>query len=73
MKSPRNPGQDATPPVLKAISKAPADRYLCAEALAEDLRRFLADRPIQARRSSWAEQAWRWVRRNPGWAAMVSC
>jgi serine/threonine protein kinase/WD40 repeat protein len=59
--------------VLKAISKAPADRYASAEAMAEDLRRFLADRPIQARRSSWAEQAWRWVRRNPAWAAMIGC
>jgi serine/threonine protein kinase/WD40 repeat protein len=57
--------------VLKAISKAPADRYASAESMAEDLRRFQADRPIQARRSSWAEQAWRWVRRNPGWAAMI--
>src|SRR5262249_30685333 len=51
--------------VSKAIAKDPADRYPSAQALAEDLRRFLADRPIWARRSSAAEWAWRWCRRNP--------
>jgi WD40 repeat protein/tetratricopeptide (TPR) repeat protein len=51
--------------VLKCLAKDPAERYATAEALAEDLRRFLADRPIKARRSSSAEQLWRWSRRNP--------
>jgi serine/threonine protein kinase/WD40 repeat protein len=51
--------------VLKAIAKDPAARYPTAEALAEDLRRFLADRPIRARRTSWQERTWRWCRRNP--------
>jgi WD40 repeat protein len=36
-----------------------------AAELAEDLRRFLADRPIRARRSAVWEQVWRWCRRNP--------
>ena len=31
----------------------------------EDLRRFLADEPIQARQISNAERYWRWARRNP--------
>jgi serine/threonine protein kinase/WD40 repeat protein len=57
--------------VLKATAKEPGQRYPTAEDLANDLRRFLLDRPIQARRSSWREQAWRWVRRNPAWAAMI--
>ncbi len=35
--------------VLKAIDKDPARRYPTADAMAEDLRRFLADEPIQAR------------------------
>ncbi len=39
---------------------------LTATALAEDLRRFLADRPIQARRTPAWEHAWRFCRRNPG-------
>jgi serine/threonine protein kinase/WD40 repeat protein len=51
--------------VLKAIAKEPARRYATAEAMAEDLRRFLADRPIHARRTSSLEKAWRWCRRNP--------
>jgi serine/threonine protein kinase/WD40 repeat protein len=51
--------------VLKAMARDPAERYARAEALADDLRRFLADRPIQARRSSAAERFRRWCRRNP--------
>ena len=36
--------------VLKCLAKDSKERYATAEALAEDLRRFLADRPIHARR-----------------------
>jgi WD40 repeat protein/serine/threonine protein kinase len=51
--------------VLKAIDKDPARRYATADAMAEDLRRFLADEPIQARRVSSVERYARWARRNP--------
>src|SRR5262249_42523721 len=51
--------------VLKAIAKEPGDRYATAEALGEDLQRFLDDRPILARRSTALEQFWRLCRRNP--------
>jgi serine/threonine protein kinase/WD40 repeat protein len=51
--------------VLKAIARDPAQRYATSAELAEDLRRFLADRPIRARRVSLREQVWRWCRRNP--------
>ena len=44
--------------VLKAIDKDPARRYATADAIAEDLRRYLADEPIQARRTSTAESCW---------------
>jgi serine/threonine protein kinase/WD40 repeat protein/Tfp pilus assembly protein PilF len=54
--------------VLKAMAFAPAARYQSANDLAEDLRRFLADRPIKARRSSLAEQFVRWCKRNPALA-----
>ena len=36
--------------VLKALEKDPAERYATAKELADDLRRFLDDRPIPARR-----------------------
>jgi WD40 repeat protein len=47
------------------MARDPAERYATAEELAADLRRFLADRPIQARRTPWHERTWRWCRRNP--------
>ena len=52
--------------VLKAIEKDPKARYQSAEAMGEDLRRFLADEPIRARQARRPERYWRWARRNPG-------
>ena len=57
--------------VLKAIARDPGHRYPSAAALAEDLRRYLADRPIEARRASTFEHVWRWCRRNPLVAGMA--
>jgi serine/threonine protein kinase/tetratricopeptide (TPR) repeat protein len=57
--------------VLKALAPDAADRYATAGQLADDLQCFLADRPIRARRHSARERAWRWCRRNPGWATTV--
>ena len=45
--------------------------HLTAGALAEDLSRFIEDRPIRARRVSTSERAWRWSKRNP-WLAGLS-
>ena len=56
--------------VLKAIDKEAKRRYPSAEALAEDLRRFLADEPIQARRTSELERLRMWGRRNPALSAL---
>jgi serine/threonine protein kinase len=50
--------------VAKAISRNPGHRYQTAGDLAEDLRRFLDDRPIRARRVSAIARSWRWCRRN---------
>ncbi|WP_165233301.1 WD40 repeat domain-containing serine/threonine protein kinase [Aquisphaera insulae] len=51
--------------VLKAMEKEPSERYRTADALAEDLRRFLADEPILARTIGVTERYLRWARRNP--------
>jgi WD40 repeat protein/tetratricopeptide (TPR) repeat protein len=56
--------------VQKAIEKDPRARYAKVEALAEDLRRFLDDEPILARRVRAAERYLRWARRNPVIAAL---
>jgi tetratricopeptide (TPR) repeat protein len=57
--------------VHKAMALEAADRYQTPGAMAEDLRRFLDDRPIAARRTGLAELAWRWCRRNPTGAALA--
>jgi WD40 repeat protein/serine/threonine protein kinase len=56
---------------LKCLQKEPGKRYAGALAVAEDLRRFLANEPIQARPISRAERTWRWCRRNPGLASLI--
>jgi WD40 repeat protein len=58
--------------VLKAIAREPAHRYPTATDLADDLRRFLEDRPIRARRVSPAERLGRWCRRNPLVASLTA-
>jgi serine/threonine protein kinase len=50
--------------VLKAMEKNPPDRYATAQELADDLRRFLEDRPIHARRPSLLQRARKWGRRH---------
>jgi WD40 repeat protein/serine/threonine protein kinase/tetratricopeptide (TPR) repeat protein len=56
---------------LKAMGKVPGRRYQTARALVEDLRRFLAGEPIQARRVRSAERLWRWCYRNPAVAGLL--
>ena len=48
---------------MKAMALRPADRYGSARALAEDVERWLADEPVQARREPAWERARRWMRR----------
>lgn len=48
----------------KALKKDPEERYASAGALADDLRRFLDNKPIGARRDSLGYRAAKFVRRN---------
>jgi tetratricopeptide (TPR) repeat protein/tRNA A-37 threonylcarbamoyl transferase component Bud32 len=50
---------------LACLRKDPARRYPTARALAEDLARFQAGRPILARPVPWWEKLGRWVRARP--------
>jgi serine/threonine protein kinase len=57
---------------LKAMAKAPANRYASAREFAEDLRHCLAGEPISARPAYFWERTWRWVRRHPATAALAT-
>jgi WD40 repeat protein len=57
--------------VLKCLEKSPTRRYRSAEALAEDLERWLAQLPIRARPATLSDRAIKWVRRRPAAAALV--
>ncbi len=63
--------QDLQTICLKCLEKEPNNRFESALALAEDLARFLNDRPIMARRATSLERTWRWCRRNPLTASLL--
>jgi WD40 repeat protein len=56
---------------LKCLEKSPAHRYESAQALAEDLERYLAGNPIKARPLSRPMRVWRWCRRHPAQASLA--
>ncbi len=49
---------------LKAMAKEPEERYQRAIEFAEDLQRFLSDRPIQAKAQSLRQKSIKWMKRN---------
>ncbi|MHC1767241.1 MAG: WD40 repeat domain-containing serine/threonine protein kinase [Verrucomicrobiia bacterium] len=72
--SPRwlNPGipRDLETISLKCLEKEPHRRYQTARELAEDVGRFLEDKPIQARPVGAVGKTWKWCRRRPALAGM---
>jgi WD40 repeat protein len=54
----------------KCLEKDPGRRYRSAQALAEDLERWLQGKPIEARRPTRARRLWLWSRRHPSLAML---
>jgi len=57
---------------LKALAKDPQERYGTAQEFADDLRRWLEDRPIQARPPSPVQRLKKWSRRHRPLVALVA-
>ncbi len=55
----------------KCLEKNPARRYATAALLADDLQRFIEERPINARSVSQWERALKWTRRRPALATLI--
>jgi serine/threonine protein kinase/WD40 repeat protein len=58
--------------VAKAMAKVPEERYATAAELADDLRRFLEDRPVLARRPSPLVKLRKWAWRHRGLVAAAA-
>ncbi|MBL8986319.1 MAG: serine/threonine protein kinase [Gemmatimonadetes bacterium] len=50
--------------LAKTLKKRPEERYQTVAALADDLRRFLADQPVVARPDSWGYRTRKFLRRH---------
>ena len=57
---------------LKCLSKNPQKRYSGADAVAQELERYLDGRPTRVRPGPWWERALKWGRRQPAQAGLVA-
>jgi serine/threonine protein kinase len=57
---------------LKCLQKQPSQRYPSAQALANDLRRFVDDEPVKARKRRPWHAALKWARNNPVLAVLMA-
>src|SRR5207249_1060886 len=57
---------------MKCLEKNPSKRYDTAMALADDLRRFLADEPTLARPTSRLRRVIKWAKRRPALASLLA-
>lgn len=56
---------------MKCLEKDPAKRYPDAQALAEDVRRFLAGEAVSVRMPPWWARAGRWMKRRPALTGLL--
>jgi serine/threonine protein kinase/Flp pilus assembly protein TadD len=59
--------------VLTAMAKGREDRYVSAQAMADDLERFLAGKPTLARRPTLVDRTAKWARRHRPLVAVGAC
>jgi WD40 repeat protein/tRNA A-37 threonylcarbamoyl transferase component Bud32 len=57
---------------LKCLAKEPDKRFASADALANDIDRWLGGRPIRARPIGPGERFVKWAKRNSGWASLAA-
>lgn len=57
---------------LKAIERTPEDRYQTADAMEQDLRRYLNGETIRARRAGVSTRVWKWAKRKPVLASLCA-
>src|SRR5262249_27156673 len=74
--APRTLNHDVDPELeavcLKCLEKKATERYPSAEALADDLARWLRGEPTKARPRRGTQRIWRLLRRHPGTSAAVA-